>query len=313
MTRDDTVIEGFLSMLRAERGGAPNTISAYGSDLRDIEAQLNAQGETFLTAKRAVYEQVFRTYATAGVSAATLARKRSSLRQLMAFLIAEGLRSDDPTALMDRAKVRRKLPQTLSAKEMERLLTAAWDAIPAEPGPARFRALRLLTMLELAYATGLRVSELVGLPLAALKGDANTLTVRGKGGRERLVPLNMKAKEALALYLPMLPKRAKAVWLFPSWSDAGHLTRQKFALDLKQIAIQAGLDPERLSPHVLRHAFASHLLDRGADLRVLQTLLGHADISTTQIYTHVLEDRLRQTILQFHPLSDTQQLPVSPA
>ena len=183
----------------------------------------------------------------------------------------------------------------------------------AKPGEAhssaRLRALRLACLLELLYGTGLRVSELVSLPLSALQGDRLMITVKGKGGRERIVPLNSKAREALDRYLDALrPAQASFLpgtkWLFPSHSEAGHFTRQKFARDLKEIGARAGLDEERLSPHVLRHAFASHLLDRGADLRVLQTLLGHADISTTQIYTHVMEDRLKQTVFDFHPLSE---------
>jgi integrase/recombinase XerD len=197
----------------------------------------------------------------------------------------------------------------LSAGEVEALLNAAHAATEAPaPVSAKMRALRLACLLELLYATGLRVSELVGLPRSALEGDRMMLTVKGKGGRERIVPLNGKARETLDRHLTALrltqPNPAAIKWLFPSWGEAGHFTRQKFARDLKVLGASVGLDEERLSPHVLRHAFASHMLDRGADLRVLQTLLGHADISTTQIYTHVMEERLKQTVFDFHPLSE---------
>ena len=225
----------------------------------------------------------------------------------MRFLTAEGKRKSDPALLIDGAKAKRRLPVTLSAVEVELLLNTAHEAAAKAPEAARMRALRLACLLELLYATGLQVSELVGLPKSALKGDQLMLIVKGKGGRERIVPLNWKAREALDNYIEAMSLTRSAAatkWLFPSWGEAGYFTRQKFARDLKALGIQAGLDEERLSPHVLRHAFASHLLDRGADLRVLQTLLGHADISTTQIYTHVMEERLKQTVFDFHPLSE---------
>ncbi len=297
-------------MMRAERGTAFNTISAYASDLREMSRFLAARGKSFLSCERGDLEAFFQGRATAGLSPNSAARKLSCLKRFTRFLTAEGKRPGDPALLIDGAKARRRLPVTLSAGEVELLLTAAHGAAAAEaPGPARLRALRLACLLELLYATGLRVSELVGLPSAALKGDRVMLTVKGKGGRERIVPLNAKAREVLDRYIEAIQpatsnKAAAAKWLFPSWGEAGHFTRQKFARDLKALGARTGLDEERLSPHVLRHAFATHLLDRGADLRVLQTLLGHADISTTQIYTHVMEERLKQTVFDFHPLSE---------
>ncbi len=306
---DETLIEAFLHMMRAERGTAFNTISAYRSDLREMSRFLaGVRSKGFIACERPDLEAFFASRADDGLSANSAARKLSCLKRFMRFLVAEGRRAADPALLIDGAKARRRLPMTLSAGEVELLLDAAHAAAEPATGPARLRALRLACLLEVLYATGLRVSELVGLPRAALKGDQRMLTVKGKGGRERIVPLNTKAREALDRFLEATrPAQtslfAEPKWLFPSWGEAGHFTRQKFARDLKALGARVGLDEERLSPHVLRHAFASHLLDRGADLRVLQTLLGHADISTTQIYTHVMEERLKQTVFDFHPLS----------
>jgi integrase/recombinase XerD len=230
------------------------------------------------------------------------------LKRFTKFLVAEGELDADPATLIEGAGARRQLPSTLSVNEVDLLLSAAHAAVESAGPSGRRRAIRLACLLELLYGTGLRVSELVSLPRSALQGDSRMLTVKGKGGRERMVPLNTKARAALDLYLqtiqPENGSKAKEAWLFPSWGEGGHLTRQKFARDLKALGASVDIDGDRLSPHVLRHAFASHLLDRGADLRVLQTLLGHADISTTQIYTHVLEERLRQTLFDFHPLSE---------
>jgi integrase/recombinase XerD len=305
---DEALIEAFLLMMRAERGTSFNTITAYASDLREISRFLAGRGERFRTCERRDLEAFFASRAEAGLNPNSAARKLSCLKRFTRFLVAEGKRSADPALLIDGAKAKRRLPVTLSVVAVELLLNAAHAAAAGASGPARHRALRLACLLELLYGTGLRVSELVGLPLSALKGDRLMLTVRGKGGRERIVPLN-KAREALDRYLDASePAQASFLagrrWLFPSHGEAGHFTRQKFARDLKELGARAGLDEERLSPHVLRHAFASHLLDRGADLRVLQTLLGHADISTTQIYTHVMEERLKQTVFDFHPLSE---------
>jgi integrase/recombinase XerD len=305
---DEALIEAFLLMMRAERGTSYNTITAYASDLREISRFLAECGKSFHTGERRDLESFFASRATEGLNPNSAARKLSCLKRFMRFLTAEGKRGTDPAQLIDGTKARRRLPRTLSVAEAGLLLDAAHTAAAKASGSARLRALRLACLLELLYGTGLRVSELVSLPLSALQGDRHMLTVRGKGGRERIVPLNSKAREALDRYLDASqPAQASFLasrkWLFPSHGEAGHFTRQKFARDLKELGARAGFDEERLSPHVLRHAFASHLLDRGADLRVLQTLLGHADISTTQIYTHVMEDRLKQTVFDFHPLS----------
>jgi len=312
---DEALIEAFLHMMRAERGTAFNTVSAYRSDLREIARFLaEARGQSFLTCGRPDLEAFFAARAEEGLAGNSAARKLSSLKRFTRFLTAEGQLKTDPALLIDGVKARRRLPVTLTMGEVELLLdTAHRDAEKAE-GRARLRALRLACLLELLYATGLRVSELVGLPKAALKGDQRMLTVKGKGGRERIVPLNAKARECLDIYLEAMKPAQLSLfpgekWLFPSWSEAGHMTRQAFARDMKALGQRIGLDEERLSPHVLRHAFASHLLDRGADLRVLQTLLGHADISTTQIYTHVMEERLKQTVFDFHPLSGKSETP----
>lgn len=305
---DEPVIEAFLAMMRAERGASSNTISAYAADLREISRFLAAHRETFLSCPRESLEAFFRDRAENGLAASSAARKLSSLKRFAQFLVAEGLRADDPARLIDGARGRRPLPGTLSLAEVDLLLETAHAAVGTGAPGANRRALRLACLLELLYGTGLRVSELVGLPASALTGDRMMLTVKGKGGRERILPLNQKARDILDKWLEEsrpVDGAPRSKWLFPSWGEDGHLTRQKFARDLKALGSRIGIDEDRLSPHVLRHAFATHLLDRGADLRVLQTLLGHADISTTQIYTHVMEDRLRQTVFDFHPLSET--------
>jgi integrase/recombinase XerD len=304
---DEGPMEAFLHMMRAERGASHNTISAYAADLREISAFLSAHRTTFLSCSRQNLEAFFADRAQSGLAANSAARKLSCLKRFTQFLVAEGLRADDPARLIDGAKARRALPATLSIAEVDLLLTAAHEAAASAASGAERRALRLACLLELLYGTGLRVSELVSLPRSALRGDRMMLPVKGKGGRERILPLNRKARDSLDKWLEAtrrMESAAESKWLFPSWSEKGHLTRQKFARDLKALGAQIGIDEERLSPHVLRHAFATHLLDRGVDLRVLQTLLGHADISTTQIYTHVMEDRLRQTVFDFHPLSE---------
>jgi integrase/recombinase XerD len=240
------------------------------------------------------------------MTVATQARRLSAIRQLYRFLYAEGHRGDDPAAVLEGPKRERALPKTLTLAEVDRLLTSVSACDPDAPLPARLRAARLACLIELLYATGLRVSELVSLPISAARKDARVIVVRGKGNKERLVPLNDAAKRAMETYLALLSqadKAARSKWLFPSFGDSGHLTRQHFARDLKTVAAAAGLKPAQVSPHVLRHAFASHLLHNGADLRVVQTLLGHADISTTQIYTHVLEERLKSLVRDLHPLA----------
>jgi integrase/recombinase XerD len=243
-----------------------------------------------------------------GLKAATVARRLSAIRQLYRFLYADGIRGDDPAVVLSGPKRGRTIPKVLSVSEVDRLLENARRnmADPDAPAPARLRAARLACLLEVLYATGLRVSELVSLPISAARRNAQMLVVRGKGDKERLVPLNESAKRSMADYLDLLGKADTKPnkWLFPSFGESGHLSRQHFARELKQLASAAGLTPRRVSPHVLRHAFASHLLHNGADLRVVQTLLGHADISTTQIYTHVLEERLKSLVRDLHPLAD---------
>jgi integrase/recombinase XerD len=296
---DDALLENFLEMLRAERGSAVNTVDAYGHDLRDFASFLSARRETLKDADARAVREYIQGLAGAGLGPSTSARRLSTLRQFYRFLAAEGVREDDPTIVVDAPARGRPLPKTLGEDEVDAMLNAARRH--RGPSGARLRAL-----LEILYATGLRVSELVGLPLSALTGDGAFLLVTGKWEKERLVPLSDPARAALDAGLP---HRAASSgdkggrWLFPSRAAAGHLTRQRFAQQLKQLAQDAGLDSRKVSPHVLRHAFASHLLAHGADLRSVQLLLGHADISTTEIYTHVLEDRLRRLVGEHHPLA----------
>lgn len=309
-SRRDPAIEMFLEMLAAERGAAANTLAAYRRDLEHFARFLAAQCGPLEQATRRDIAAYLRAASEDGLSPASRARRLSAIRQLYKFLVSEDLVDEDPAADLAGPQGRRALPKTLSVAEVERLIATARHRIEGSHGRERVRTLRFYCLLEVLYATGMRVSELVSLPRAVLDGDDRVLTIRGKGRRERLVPLNASARAALDRYLaigrgkdddlaPMLRTR----WLFPSRSAGGHLTRQRFAQDLKDVAVEAGLDPARVSPHVLRHAFASHLLDRGADLRSVQQLLGHADISTTEIYTHVLEERLKRLVLEHHPLA----------
>jgi integrase/recombinase XerD len=302
--RDAALVEAFLEMLAAERGASANTLAAYRRDLDDFRAYAGP----LAGASAADLRLYIAGLAERGLAATSQARRLSALRQFFRFLLAEGLREDDPTSTAERPKPRRSLPKVLSVDDVDRLLDAAREgATAAGLSPARRLATcRLLALLELLYATGLRVSELVSLPAAAGKGERPFLAVRGKGGRERLVPLNGAARAALSEYRALRAAQGKAdsKWLFPADSASGHLTRQAVARDLKAVAARAGLSTSKLSPHVLRHAFATHLLSGGADLRALQTLLGHADISTTQIYTHVLDERLKQLVNEHHPLAE---------
>ncbi len=296
----------YLDMLAAERGAGNNTLAAYGRDLDDFSAFLEDAGRSIAKARTADLRAYLGELSKRGLRVTTVARRLSAIRQLYRFLYAEGHRSDDPAAVLEGPKRERALPKTLTLAEVDRLLSAASNSDPAAPLPARLRAARLACLLEVLYATGLRVSELVALPLSAARQDARVIIVRGKGNKERLVPLNDAAKRAMLAYLNLCAEADRAAsskWLFPSFGESGHLTRQHFARELKALAATAGLRPAQLSPHVLRHAFASHLLHNGADLRVVQTLLGHADISTTQIYTHVLEERLKSLVRDLHPLA----------
>ena len=306
---DRSLIEVFLDMLAAERGGATNTRAAYARDLADLSAELAARGRRMIDASTTDLRAYLGTLGKRGFAASSSARRLSAIRQLYRFLYAEGRRADYPSAVIEGPRRGRPLPKVLSIADVERLLAAAHaGASRADLAmPERLRAARLTCLIEVLYATGLRVSELVALPASAALPDARMLTVRGKGNKERLVPLNEAAKAAMRDYLLLLSatvRRQSTKWLFPSFGEAGHLTRQHFARDLKTLAVAAGLKPARVSPHVLRHAFASHLLQNGADLRVVQTLLGHADISTTQVYTHVLEDRLKSLVRDLHPLAE---------
>jgi len=298
-------LEAFLEMLAAERGAARLTLTAYRNDLAGLAGFLAARGTALENADAAAVHDYLAAATTRRLAPRTLARHLSAMRQFFRFLVSDGARSDDPTAGLDTPRLGRPLPKILSEAEVERLIEAAavW---PDDEGT------RLRCLLELFYATGLRVSELIGLPLAAAQRDPQFLLVRGKGGKERVVPLSAPARQALAAYLEcrthFLPQGhqpdAKAArWLFPSRAAEGHLTRQRCGQLLKELAVAAGLDPQLLSPHVLRHAFASHLLDHGADLRSVQQMLGHADIATTQIYTHVQSARLRRLVESAHPLA----------
>lgn len=298
----------FLDMLTAERGAAAHTVEAYTRDLSEFLAFLAGKGKDARHATADHLRSFLAGLARKGLAPTSRARKLSAIRQFFRFLLAEGLRKDDPCSAIDSPRLGRPLPKILSLAEVETLLETAKSASekPAD-GAARRRTLRLYAALETLYATGLRVSELIALPRNVLAADDRVLTIRGKGGRERLVPLNDAAREALAAHLAAVcddeaKGRGASPWLFPS-TGGGHLTRQRFGQELKALALDSAIDPARVSPHVLRHAFASHLLERGADLRTVQQLLGHADISTTQIYTHVIEERLRRLVEQHHPLA----------
>jgi integrase/recombinase XerD len=306
--QDGEAVGRFLEMLAAERGAAHNTLQAYRRDLDDFLAFLARRRQALTSTASADISAYLHAAAESGLAPASRARRLSAIRQLFKFLAADGVVAQDPANAFAGPKRARPLPRTLSTAEVDRLIETARGRIEGCKGRERVRALRLYALIEMLYATGMRVSELVTLPRSVLIGDGRVLTIRGKGGRERIVPLNQAARAALDRYLevgfedgvaPMLKTR----WLFASRGAEGHLTRQRLAQELKELAADAGLDPGRVSPHVLRHAFASHLLDRGADLRSVQQLLGHADISTTQIYTHVLEERLKRLVFDHHPLS----------
>jgi integrase/recombinase XerD len=297
----------FLDMLMAERGAAAHTIEAYTRDISDFLAFLAAKKSSVANASADHVRAYLETLAGRGLAPTSRARKLSAIRQFFRFLLSEALRADDPTSAIDSPKLGRPLPKILSLAEVETLIDTAKQARDAsQEGAARRRALRLYALLETLYASGLRVSELIALPRNVLSADDRVLTIKGKGGRERLVPLNDAARAALADHLAALKEDAglaRSPWLFPTGDGAQRITRQRFGQELKALALAANLDPARVSPHVLRHAFASHLLERGADLRTVQQLLGHADISTTQIYTHVIEERLRRLVEQHHPLA----------
>lgn len=306
---NEALIELFLDMLAAERGAGENTLAAYRNDLEDLSAHLRASRSTIANATTDSLRKFLASLAERGFKSSSLARRLSAVRQLYRFLYSEGKRSDDPAAVLEGPKRARSLPKVLSIADVDKLLKTARanSDNTKQPPLQRLRAARLLCLLEVVYATGLRVSELVALPAAAARRDQRMLVVRGKGGKERLVPLNKQAKRAMAEYLELRGKAERdkeSKWLFPSFGEQGHLTRQHFARELKTLGATCGIHSSRLSPHVLRHAFASHLLHNGADLRIVQTLLGHTDISTTQIYTHVVEERLKSLVRDLHPLAE---------
>lgn len=307
MIKSESQLDAFLEMLSAERGAAANTLHAYRRDLDEFLNMVNSRGGDDLSAGDSDITAFLEEMAVRGLAASTRARKLSALRQFFRFLYAEGIRSDNPAAAIDSPKPVRRLPRLLSIDDVEALLNCAQQRAGAAQAGRRLKALRLHCLMEVLYASGLRVSELVSLRRAAVASGERVIMVRGKGGRERLVPLTRKACDAHAAYAQEVVLAggtdATSRWLFPSRARQGHLTRQRFTQELKGLARAAGLDARGVSPHVLRHAFASHLLERGADLRSVQQLLGHADISTTQIYTHVLEQRLRTLVHQHHPLA----------
>jgi integrase/recombinase XerD len=304
----------FLDMLAAEQGAGDNTLDAYRRDLTDFSEFLGRAGQSFAGADTDVLRDYLADLDTRGFKSTSVARRLSAMRHLFRFLLNERIRSDDPAAILSGPKRGRGLPKVLSIADVDRMLTRAKELTqaPSASPQQRLRAMRLHCLLEVLYATGLRVSELVALPLSASRRDARMIVVRGKGSKERLVPLNEASRQAMADYLAAMealkPEKKKnapgSKWLFPSFGESGHLTRQHFARDLKELAAASGLAPRLVSPHVLRHAFASHLLHNGADLRIVQTLLGHTDISTTQIYTHVVEERLKSLVRDLHPLAE---------
>jgi integrase/recombinase XerD len=302
-------MEAFLEMMSAERGAAVNTLQSYERDLDDLYSFLSERKVRLTEAGAGDLGAYLAGLSRQGFKPSSQARRLSAMRQFYKFLYAEGLRTDDPTGILDAPKKGRALPKTMGVDEVSRLLAQAEQEAASEEAN-RLHRLRMLALLELLYATGMRVSELVSLPAKVLDQEGRFLMIRGKGNKERLVPLSHSAIAALQAYGRMLAADRQArdpvpesPWLFPAASRQGYLPRQVFARDLKDLAIRAGLSPSLISPHVMRHAFASHLLANGADLRVVQELLGHSDISTTQIYTHVLEERLHQLVQTHHPLA----------
>ncbi|WP_312620699.1 site-specific tyrosine recombinase XerD [Agrobacterium pusense] len=313
--RDSARLESFLEMMSAERGAAANTLASYERDLTDLREFLGSRRQSLTEAATSDLSAYLTHLSAQGFAATSQARRLSSMRQFYRFLYSEGLRSDDPTGIIDAPKKGVALPKTMSVADVNRLLGLAAQEAATE-GPGQLARIRMHLLLELLYATGMRVSELVSLPVKVLRQEGRFLMIRGKGNKDRMVLLSRTAIEAMEKYEAArkalasekgkATKKAEATdspWLFPSNSKEGYLPRQVFARDLKDIAIRAGLPHSAVSPHVLRHAFASHLLQNGADLRAVQELLGHSDISMTQIYTHVLEERLQELVQTHHPLA----------
>lgn len=305
------LVNRFLEMMTAERGAAKNSVLAYGRDLADYTTDLSRRGVAPASATTAHIREYLAGLDAQGMASRTTARRLSAIRQFHGFLLSEGFSPHNPALIVESPKLGRPLPTVLSAGEIEALLhTAAAEAIAAQ-GPQAFRAWRLFCLVSLLAATGLRVSELVSLTRRQASAEDQMLIVKGKGGRERMVPVSADARSILNRYLALLDARTgnATPWAFPSHGKSGALTRQHFALDLKSLAARAGIDGDRISPHVLRHGFATRLLEHGVDLRAVQQMLGHADISTTQIYTHVQANRLTSAVEQFHPLSANKRLP----
>jgi integrase/recombinase XerD len=296
------LIEGFLEMLLTERGAAANTIDSYRRDMEEFHAFVVKRGSDLKKCQPSHIQKYLKSLDDAGLKNSTQARRLSAIKQFFSYLLGDEFRSDDPSMNIDSPRGQKRLPKYLSEDEVARLLEAT-----SGPEPDR---LRMASLLQLLYATGLRATELVTLPFPALRDQDRFLIIRGKGNKERLVPVNQSAKDALKDYLGIREKYLQdgkhSRWLYPSRGEAGHLTRQRFGQLLKELAITANIDPKKVSPHVLRHAFASHLLANGADLRSLQKMLGHSDISTTQIYTHVLQKRLMEVVSTHHPLADAK-------
>lgn len=299
------LIERFLEMMAAERGASANTLAAYRRDLEAYAGEAAARGVDLRSAGPDDIRAHLAALEAEGMARSSAARKLSAIRQFHRFLHGDGLSVDNPATAIDSPRAARPLPKMISPAEVEQLMAAARARVSAARGKAPLKALRLLCLIELLYATGLRVSELVGLTVQAALAERDFILVKGKGGRERLVPVSEAARQALTDYLACLKKGGGAAskWLFPSFGAEGHLTRQHFAIELKALAREAGLKAATISPHVLRHGFASHLLEGGADLRAVQQMLGHADISTTQIYTHVQAERLKHVVETHHPLA----------
>lgn len=301
-------VELFLDMMATERGASANTLEAYRRDLDDYDAFLSARKRDTGKASTEDIRQYLAALSRRRLATSSMARRLSAVRQLHRFLYAEGKRKDDPAAVLEGPRRGRPLPKVLTVEEVTKLLDVAHAAADrgAPNERERARAVRLVCLLEVLYATGLRVSELIALPATAARAEGGVISVRGKGGKERLVPLGQAAAKAMQRYLGVRADEGGigSRWLFPSFGRSGHLTRQHVARELKALAGAAGIEPRKMSPHVLRHAFASHLLANGADLRIVQALLGHADVSTTQIYTHVLDERLKSMVRDLHPLAD---------
>ncbi len=306
--RANALIDLFLDMIVTELGASRNTLDAYQRDLGDYAGFLAKKNCNIANATTDQIRAYLGSLAKRGMAASSSARKLSAIRQLHRFLYAEGKRKEDPAAVLEGPRRGRPLPKILSLNEVTKLFETAHAAAKTknENSVERLRAARLICLIEVLYASGLRVSELIALPASAARAEAETITVRGKGNKERLVPLSSAACEAMRDYLKLLNdgKTGKTRWLFPSFGESGHISRQHVARELKALAAAAGIDHRKMSPHVLRHAFASHMLANGADLRVVQALLGHADVSTTQIYTHVLDDRLKHMVRDLHPLAE---------